>query len=382
MFCVFCGAKIPDGARFCPKCGQPIPVQVAPEPTPAPVPPQPVAPEPTPTPVPPQSVIPGPTPAPVPPQPVMPEPAPAVYRAPVPTPAQYAPRPKKRGVPFILTALAYPVLYSLLSLISTLITAYQISQVGIEYPVAGVLASTLLPVLIASLVFAGILALLTATKVLDPSKVGYGDFALWAVFSVLPERVFTFALNIFAGRALGQTYYIGVTQGESMFSSLKFPYVWAFVILLIFFLLRCGKIRVTRTFTVASASIAAGVLVIISAVLTAFAPPLARLYVPSPDVVVFCIPYLRISLLCLCLVRFVTLWFAWLWGRRKLNLGLGFAFAAIVLILPVVLLPVIMIGMHFYVGGTALCVPIAYLLGAVLLLIVAIVKRPRSTPVR
>lgn len=38
MFCKFCGAPIPDGAKFCPKCGKSLETATKTEPTPQPEP--------------------------------------------------------------------------------------------------------------------------------------------------------------------------------------------------------------------------------------------------------------------------------------------------------------------------------------------------------
>jgi uncharacterized Zn finger protein (UPF0148 family) len=38
MFCKFCGAPIPDGAKFCPKCGKSLETATKTEPTPQPAP--------------------------------------------------------------------------------------------------------------------------------------------------------------------------------------------------------------------------------------------------------------------------------------------------------------------------------------------------------
>lgn len=47
MFCKFCGAPVPDGAKFCPKCGQSLDTatKTAPTPQPEPQPEDEVAPE-------------------------------------------------------------------------------------------------------------------------------------------------------------------------------------------------------------------------------------------------------------------------------------------------------------------------------------------------
>lgn len=47
MFCKFCGAPVPDGAKFCPKCGQSLDIatKTAPTPQPEPQPEDEVAPE-------------------------------------------------------------------------------------------------------------------------------------------------------------------------------------------------------------------------------------------------------------------------------------------------------------------------------------------------
>lgn len=47
MFCKFCGAPVPDGAKFCPKCGQSLDTatKTAPTPQPGPQPEDEVAPE-------------------------------------------------------------------------------------------------------------------------------------------------------------------------------------------------------------------------------------------------------------------------------------------------------------------------------------------------